>query len=453
MSTKTTHTKGLAGARSLVFKLLLFTGLATPVSSCTDDDSATVDPSPPTSSYRADVAVAWLNLQLRLVRTTPVVATNTLGRPFGYAGIVGYEAVVPGMPGYKSLAGQLNGLSGLPLAGRSALYSWPLSANAALAAFNRSLFATTSAANLSAIDSLEAATRAIYQVDLPPGVGTRSAEFGQQVAAAVLTWMQTDGHNNATVYTPPTGPGKWVPTAPAFAPSFFPFWGSNRLLVTGSGDNADPGPPPAYSEAAGSPFYLMAREVADISQTLTPDQRAIALFWNDQPNGRTFTPHGHWMSILTQTLANENTTLDKALLAYAKVGISMNEATISCFTTKYTHCLLRPITYIRGPLGNPTWNPLIPTPPHPEYSAGHATVSSAAAEALTQLFGANYAFTDASYVPFGLSARSYTSFEQAGAEAALSRLYGGIHYRNSCEKGLAQGKKVAQNVNTKLDFE
>jgi hypothetical protein len=151
-------------------------------------------------------------------------------------------------------------------------------------------------------------------------------------------------------------------------------------------------------------------------------------------------------------LAKDNNALDKALLASAKLGICLNDATISCLQTKYTYNLLRPVTYIRATLGQPTWTPLIPTPAHPEYSAAHATVSSAAAEALTEVFGPDYAFTDQSYVQFGLSARSYTSFEQAGVEAGISRLYGGIHYRASCEKGQMQGKKVAQNINTMLSF-
>jgi len=398
------------------------------------------------------VAVAWMNLQLKLARTTPVVAAITFGRPFGYIGVTGYESVVPGMPGYRSLAGQLNGLAGLPIADKSLAYCWPLSANAALAAASRSLFANTSAANLRTIDSLEMANNAVYQPGLGPDVSSRSADFGKKLAAAVLAWAQTDGYDNAEPYTPPTGPGRWVPTAPAFARAAFPHWGSNRPLVAGSGDGADPGSPLAYSEAPGSPFYALGQEVYDVSQQLTPDQRAIALFWNDVPNGRSFTAPGHWVSILTQVLAKENTALDQALVAYAKLGINMSDAAVSCFKTKFTYNLLRPITYVRGALGHPAWASLIPTPNFPDYSATHATLSAAAAAALTEQFGPDYAFADQNYASFGLGVRSYASFEQAGTEAGLSRLYGGIHYRASCEKGHAQGQKVAQNIHTKLIF-
>ena len=410
----------------------------------------TPNPSPAASSYRADAALAWLNLQTRLARLTPITAANTYGRPFAYAGVAGYEAVVPGMAGYKSLAGQLNGLTGLPAADRTQMYCWPLSANAAIAAITRNLYANASAANLAAVDSLEAATKAALQAGLGAEVSRRSADFGQRVAAAVLAWSKTDGCDNATPYTPPTGPGLWEPTPPALAVPLFPHWGTNRPLVAGS--NAEPGPPLAYSTTAGAPFYQMVQEVLTVSQTITADQRAIALFWNDVPKARNFTPSGHWVSILAQVLAKEKPSLDKALLAYVKLGICLNDAYISCFKAKYAYNVLRPVTYIRATLGQPAWLSLIPTPAHPEYSAAHAMISAAAAEALTEVFGPNYAFTDQNYAQFDLGTRSYTSFEQAGIEAGLSRLYGGIHYRYSIEKGAAQGRKVAQNINAKLAF-
>jgi hypothetical protein len=430
--------------------LVLWVLLATVA--CSDSNSVSPNPSAPASSYRADVALSWLNLQLKLVRTTPSGPVNIFGRPFGYAGIAGYEAVVPGISNATSLASQLNGLSSLPVADKTQAYNWALSANAAMAAINRGLFATTSAANKATIDSLEAANAVAYQAGASAEAQARSSDFGKKVAAAVFAWSLTDGFDNTTAYTPPTGPGLWVPTAPAFAPAGFANWGSNRPLVASSGVGADPGPPLTYSAAPGSPFYAMAQEVYDVSMNLTAEQRAIALFWNDLPNGRNFTAPGHWISILTQVLAHEQPGLDKALTAYAKVGISMSDAGISCFKTKYTYNVLRPISYVRGELGHPTWLSLIPAPNFPDYTATHATLSAAAAEALTSLFGANYAFTDQNYVQFGLGSRSYTSFEQAGVEAGISRLYGGIHYRASCEKGGVQGKKVAQNINAALSL-
>jgi PAP2 superfamily len=439
---------------SLAAALLMLSSLLS-IGSCSNDDDSpdpAVSASPAASTYRADVALSWLNIELRLVRTTPVVSALTFGRPFAYAGVAGYEAAVPGMAGYRSLAGQLNGLSGLPTVDPAQSYNWALSANAALAAINRSLFANATPAGFATIDSLEAANLAAFKGSLGDEANRRSVEFGKQVAAAVFAWSKTDGNDNAAPYTPPTGPGLWAPTPPQLSPAVFPHWGANRPLVAGSGDGADPGPPMSYNAAPGSPFYNMATEVLTVSQTRTPEQTAIALFWNDVPNGRSFTPPGHWVSILAQVLARDNATLDKALFASAKLGVCLNDALISSMKTKFVYNVLRPVTYIRATLGQPTWLPLIPTPAFPEYSANHATLSAAAAEALTEVFGPTYAFTDQSYVSFGMAARSYPSFEQAAAEAGMSRLYGGIHYRPSVEKGLVQGKKVAQNIDAKLRF-
>ena len=434
-------------------KLLLISSLLV-VASCSDSVSPApaANPSPAAATYRAGVALSWMNLELRLVRLTPPVAALTFGRPFAYAGVAGYEAAVPGMAGYKSLGGQLNGLGALPAAEPAQTYNWALSANAALAAINRSLFANASPAGLAAVDSLEAANLAAFQGSLGAEASRRSVDFGKQVAAAVFAWAKTDGHDNVAPYTAPTGPGLWVPTPPQFSPAVFPNWGSCRPLVAGSGEAADPGPPLAYNTAPGSPFYNMATEVMSIAQTRTPEQTAIALFWNDVPNGRSFTPPGHWVSILAQVLARDGAALDQALFAHAKLGVCLNDALISSMKTKFVYNVLRPVTYIRATLGQPAWLPLIPTPAFPEYSANHATLSAAAGEALTEIYGPNYAFTDQSYVPFGQAARPYSSFEQAAAEAGLSRLYGGIHYRASVEKGLVQGKKVAQNIDAKLRF-
>ncbi|MCC3158941.1 vanadium-dependent haloperoxidase [Hymenobacter sp. 15J16-1T3B] len=437
------------GSLVVVAKLLL-TLLST---SCSDDNNnPQPSPSPATSSYRADVAVSWLNMETRLARTTPQIPANMLGRPFAYASVAAYEAAVPGMAGYRSLGGQLNGLGALPTPDPNLVYNWALSSNAALAAVNRRLFANAAPAALAAIDSLEAATETALRGSLGAEVSQRSTDFGKQVAAAVLAWAATDGFDNTTSYTPPTGPGLWVSTPPAFAPAALANWRFNRPLVAGSGDGADPGQPTPYSTTPGSPFYAMVEEVKTIAQNRTPEQTAIALFWNDAANGRNFTPLGHWASILAQVLVRDNAALDKALVANAKMSIAMTDALISTMKTKYLYNVLRPVTYIRASMGQPDWLPLITTPAFPEYSSNHAALSAAAAQMLTDVFGPNYAFTDQNYAQFGLGTRSYTSFEQAATEAGLSRLYGGIHYRRSCEVGQAQGKQVAQNINTRLTW-
>ncbi|MBF9220802.1 hypothetical protein [Hymenobacter ruricola] len=208
------HTPEIAAPFKPVAAWLLLLLLLLGSMACSDSKTDTpANPSAPAASYRADVAQSWLNLQLELVRTTQAGPLNIFGRPFGYSGVAGCEAVVPGIAGATSLAGQLNGLNGLPVADKTLAYNWALSANAALATINRGIFPNASAANKATIDSLETANVAAYQNGADAASQARSIDFGKKVGAAVLEWSRTDGYDNATAYTPPTGPGLWVPTA------------------------------------------------------------------------------------------------------------------------------------------------------------------------------------------------------------------------------------------------
>jgi hypothetical protein len=401
--------------------------------------------------YPADIALSWINLQLKLNQTTPSSPT-VQARRFAYTAIALYESVLPGLPnGHKTLVGQLNGLSALPAPLSGLSYHWLASANATLAAMNRNFFPGTSAENKAAIDALETANNAIYQAQVPADEFNRSVELGKQIAAAVFEWSKSDGWDNAAPYILPVGIGLWVPTPPALAPAALPNWGKCRPLVAGSDDGADQGAPIAYDTDINSPYFAQAKEVYDLSQNATAEQKAIAFYWADNPDGKSFSA-GHWLSILAQVLVQEKATLDEAVVAYAQMTIAQADAAISCWKGKYKYNTLRPVTYIREVMLKSDWLPLLGgTPPHPEYPSGHAVSSGACSQTLTYLFGPNYQFTDHSNDPLGLSPRSYDSFEKAAVEAGNSRVYGGIHYSNSCEVSLRQGKKIAQNVN-KLKF-
>jgi hypothetical protein len=403
-----------------------------------------------TKTFTSDVVVAWMNMQLRLMRTATGIPNNAFVRPYAYTGIALYEAVEPGMPAYQSLAGQVNGLSGLPQTEPGFAYHWPSSANAALAYINMQMFPTTSAANKTSIDSLENALKTQYQNEADSETISRSIAFGKGVAQKIFEWSATDGYLHVSdPYTAPTGEGLWVPTPPAFAAAGTPYWGNLRPIVSGSGDNAQPGAPTPYSTNPASDFYKMVKQVYDVSQTLTPADSARALYWRDVPG---VTTPGHYISILKQVLENDKPTLDKAAIAYALGGIAVNDAAISTWQTKFHYNLVRPITYIRTVLGHATWNSLLTTPAHPEYSSAHAVLSSATADVFSSLFGDNYGFTDHTYDYLGFASRTFNSFGAFGVEAGNSRLYAGIHYQPSIDIGLVQGRKVAQNVISKLKF-
>ncbi len=298
--------------------------------------------------------------------------------------------------------------------------------------------------DLAAIDSLEKAIYSTFNGEVSE-VLTRSVGFGKSIADAVFAWSLKDGYiqNNALPYTPLVGPGLWVPTPPAFAAAAGPFWGNDRPIIAGSGDNAQPGPPITYSEVPTSDFYKMVNDLYLASKVLTIDQKNMALFWRDVPGVST---PGHWMSITQQAIRQTNSRLDKAAMAYALVGICVNDAVISVFKSKYIYNLVRPVTYIRNVIGDATWLSFIPTPSHPEYPAAHGVVSASAAEGLTAALGNIGPLTDHTWDYLGFPARTFNTFREFALDAGNSRFYGGIHYQPSINTGLKQGTTVGDNI-------
>jgi hypothetical protein len=395
---------------------------------------------PSAAAYAARVPAAWFDLALELVRTTPGFSPPVAARALAYTGIALHEAV---MPRRRSFAGKLRGLEPAPRAA-AAGYHWPTVANAALATVLRDLFPTTPDANRQAIDRLERR----FRHDTP--AGRRAAAHGARVARHIFEWSRTDGGHegfarNTPPYVPPQGPGLWVPTPPARASALQPFWGANRPFLIGGGCAA--GPPLAYSEDPASPFYAEGRECHDVGRKLTPEQIAIARFWSDDP-GTTATPAGHWFSIATQTLRALDAPLDVAAEAYANVGVAVSDAFIACWRTKFRYNLLRPVTYVQRVLDQ-GWMPLLVTPPFPEYTSGHSVQSTAAAEVLTDIFG-RVSLTDRTHAARGLPARTFPSFRAAAREAAISRLYGGIHFRAAIERGTDEGRCIGRRVRASL---
>lgn len=405
--------------------------------------------------FSSELATTWFDLQLKLIRETAGFTPPVASRALGYSGVALYESVVAGMPGNNSLGGQLNGLTSLPQPEPDVDYHWGAAANSALATMLRRLYPTAALENKAAIVALEGRYAAQFQKEAGEAVFERSAAFGKSVAEAVFEWSKSDGGhegyatNYADSYVPPSGTGLWVPTPPNYQSALQPYWSDNRPFVLTDGACLAP-PPTEYSEDPASQFYAEAKEVYTAVQELTPEQEEIALFWADDP-GITFTPPGHSISIATIVLRQEKADLGTAAETYARVGMAVADAFIGCWQAKYTYNLIRPITYIQANI-DPNWNtpnitdPVI-TPPFPEYTSGHSVQSGAAAAVLTALFGDNYQFTDDTHVNRGLSARSFDSFEAAAEEAAISRLYGGIHYRPAIELGVVQGNCIGEQVN------
>ncbi len=412
------------------------------------EDSVAAPAGASTLEHDSSVATAWMNLIMDRVRAeafNPPIASRT----YGYSGVALYEAVLPGMRDTRrSLAGQLNGLDRVP-APRFNLrrYDWPASANAALLVVSRYLFDGRSQETLTAINRLFA-----DQLAQRGKAGVRAAdlvisnEFGLSIGQAIVRWARGDGfaETRGRPFTPPVGPAFWVPTggAPPTTLPAEPFWGTLRPFALPSADACAPAAPIAYSEDPESDFFAQAFTVYQTNQTLTDEQKLIALYWADNA-GATPTPPGHWIGIATDLVGDGS--LAEAAETYALVGIADADAFISCWNTKYTYNLLRPETYIRRFI-DPAWVPFIPTPQFPEYTSGHSTVSGAAAAVLTHIYG-DIPFTEVTPVQPGFEPRSFENFTAAAEEAAASRLYGGIHYPMGNANGLLQGTCVGDHVN------
>ena len=290
-------------------------------------------------------------------------------------------------------------------------------------------------------------------------VNQRSIAFGLAIAEiagkriAADNYKETRGMERFEVQT---GKGIWVPTLPDYADAVEPHWSKMKTLVLDSCSQCKPVPPAPYSEDKNSPFWKELLEVYDMGTKITDEHDNITTFWDDNPfvsrhkghlmfQDKKMTPGGHWMAIAQLMCKQQKTDFFNTAKTYALTAIALHEGFISCWDEKYRSARVRPETVIKDKIEK-DWKPYLVTPPFPSYTSGHSTISAAAAEVLTALFGDNVAYTDTTEKEYGLPIRSFKSFRQAAEEASISRVYGGIHFRSDCEAGNAQGKKVGAMV-------
>ncbi len=406
--------------------------------------------------YPSTVASVWFDTLydvIRSERTAPPPAS----RIYGVTAVALYEAVAPGSLENRSLVGQLNGLTLVPQPRKNdRKYHWSAVANAALARTIRGIFTSLTPANRAAIDALESAFGAQFQARSKKKDFDRSVEHGRAVADAILEWAAADGFAafEGCPYVPAPVPGAWRPTTPAFVPNpVEPCWGQIRPMVLLSGEECAPPSQPIFSTDPGSVCFAAAREVYETSLTLTDEQKATADFWADNA-GATGTPPGHWIALVGQIARNDALSLAAAAEAYARVGIAVTDAFIQCWNTKYADNLQRPVTFVQDNLA-PGWLPYLATPAFPTYTSGHSTQSGAAATVLTDLFGTR-SFTDTiradHHLTPALAPRTFASFAEAAAEAAVSRLYAGIHFSFDNRDGLASGQCVGRTILERVRF-
>lgn len=292
---------------------------------------------------------------------------------------------------------------------------------------------------------------------------TNSVQYGQQVAEAIINWLKKDYYlesRGLMRHVTATKPGNWQPTPIDFVQGLEPNWGKLRPITLQSAGQFSPKVKLVYSMSKQSVFYKNVLQVYTIAKNLDSAKTAIAWYWDDNPNisiedghfnyyVHKISPGGHWIMITRQACIEKNIAVSKASQAYTLVSIALFDAFISCWHEKYKTDLIRPVTIINRHIDE-KWEPLIQTPPFPEFTSGHAVISNASAVVLTKLLGDNYSFTDNTEIPFGIQPRRFTSFLKAAEETAWSRVYGGIHYPETARISIKQGKEIGEYVVKKL---
>jgi PAP2 superfamily len=387
------------------------------------------------------------------VFTPPVAA-----RIYGYTALASYEAMRYADPKYNSIITQLKGFGNPPVRPKGKQYNYALAATKA--------FFTVAHKVTFSVDTLkkyENKVYAMYKDNLDDSTYARSVDFGEQIGKLILKRAAVDDYpqtRGKPKYLGENTPAKWRPTPPDYMDGVEFCWGQMKVFAIDTSAQFSPGPPPPFSEDKNSTYVKQYMEVYNKYKSLTNQEKDIAKFWDDNPfviqhNGhmmfadKKITPGGHWVGITTIACKQTHANAVKTAQAYALTSIALYDAFICCWEVKYKYSYARPVTNINEKVDH-YWLPLLQTPPFPEYTAGHSTISAASATVLTHLFGDNFAFQDTSDLRYIGMQRHFNSFIQASDETAMSRFYGGIHYLNSSLTGAVQGKKIGNFIWQKL---
>ena len=290
---------------------------------------------------------------------------------------------------------------------------------------------------------------------IPKASMSGNIAFAVAVAEQVVQYARTDGYSKLSTYaryTPSKKEGYWYPTPPAFLAAADAHWSKIRPFFLDSVTQFKPAPPTPFSKDSTSAFYQLAKEVYLARKNMTDDQRVFANFWDCNPftleySGhmevgiKKISPGGHWLGITGIACKQAKVSLDTVILIHTGVALALHDAFIVCWYQKFHHQRLRPETYINKYI-DPGWRPLLQTPPFPDYTSGHSTVSPAASAVLTYFLGAHFSYIDTSEVIYGLPERRFESFYNAAKEASQSRIYGGIHFRDACDEGFKMGTRI-----------
>lgn len=376
-------------------------------------------------------------------------------RVYLYPTVAAYEIIAQKYPDkYNSLVGQVKELSTIPSpSDKNVDYHL-----ASLFAFNTVGKALIFSENKMELFEKNFKTQ-LKELNVPSKVIKASEAYGQAVAVFIKEWASKDMYSQTRTYPKYTIKEEdrfWKPTPPDYMDGIEPHWKEIRTMVLDSSDQFSPKDPLPFDLNEGSPFQKQLMEVFEVTNNLDEEQINIAKFWDCNPYvthhkghamfaTKKITPGGHWMGITAIATRKAKSSFDETINAFTNVTISLFDGFISCWDEKWDTLIVRPETLINQ-YYDEEWLPLLQTPPFPEYTSGHSVISRAAAVTLTDLYGDNFDFVDTTEIAYGLPERSYTSFIHASEEAAISRLYGGIHYMMAIEEGIKQGQGVGDYI-------
>ncbi len=387
---------------------------------------------------------------------TPVVAS----RNYTYANLAAYETIVAVTDSLTTLKGKIKGLPAIPKPSDRKNVNAHF---AALWAFCKVGNAVTFPEG-SMGEYMDMLQQDASDAGVPDKIIEASKKYADQVSDSIMQWAKGDNYaatRSASKYTVNNDESRWGPTPPAYAQAVEPHWNEIRSLLLDSASQFICVRPPAYDiKNKNGFFYKEVMRIKNIGDSLTDEQKHIAKFWDDNPfelhiSGhvmyatKKFSPPGHWMNIIGIAAKQKNLTFIETVQIYTYASVAIFESFIVCWDEKFRSNYVRPETVINKYI-DPEWRPYIQTPPFPEYTSGHAAMSSSLGEVLTQYFGDNFKFTDTTQEVFGIDQRSFTSFRQAAKEVGMSRSYGGIHYINTFNVSSDQGRKIGQFVIDKL---
>ncbi len=411
-----------------------------------------------TETERADYIHRAIK-QVTDVMVYDIYSPPVTSRTYAYVAVAAYETLIQNQDSYLSFAGQLHGLAPVPKPPKNQTYSPTLAAVHAVLTTGKPLVISE--------EKLDAFEKSIVQEfrekGMPDDVFQNSIAFGKQVADHIIAWAKADRYKESRslpLYRVRNDPASWKPTPPAYIKAIEPHWNKLRTFAIDSAAQFRPVPPPPFSLDTNSTFYRDVMEVYKQVRNNTPEQIEIAKFWDCNPfkmnvrghvmyATKKISPNGHWMNITRLACRKVEADPVQSAEAYAFLAVTLADCFISCWDEKYRSSVIRPETYINQHI-DPAWMPVLQTPPFPEYTSGHSVVSSGAAIVLTRLFGDHFAFADSSEVEFGLPVRQFASFRQAADEAAISRLYGGIHYLPAIVNGRTEGLAIGEYFSRKL---